>query len=115
MTRFLTSQALGALILAASAIAQPAAAQRADQPVSATVSHADLDIGHSAGATALLHRLQAAADKSCGGMPDVRLIAQVAAFDRCRREAFRRAVAEANSPMLNAAIGRGSAAELAHR
>jgi UrcA family protein len=117
MTRSMTAQALAALILAGSAIAIPAAAQPGDQPISITVSYADLEIGHPAGANVLLQRLQAAAVEACGGLPDVRLLAQVAAFERCRREALSRAVAQINSPMLNAAATRPgtAAAEFAKR
>ena len=115
MTRFMTA-ALATSILAASAIAIPAAAQPADQTVSIRVSYADLDIGHSAGAKVLLHRLQAAAVQACGGMPDVRVLAQVAAFDRCRREAVGRAVAQIDSPTLDAAANRrGRDADFASR
>ena len=116
MTRSTTAQALGALVLAASALGGHATAQSIDQAASVTVSYADLDIDRSAGATVLLHRLEAAAVKACGGMPDVRLLAQVAAFERCRRESVSRAVAQINSPMLNAAATRrGSPAEFADR
>lgn len=116
MTRSTTAQALSALVLAASVLGGHAAAQPIDQPISVTVSYADLDIGHPAGATVLLHRLETAAVQACGGMPDVRLLAQVAAFDRCRRESVSRAVAQVNSPILNAAASsRGSPTEFATR
>lgn len=116
MTRSTIAQALSALVLAASAVGHPAVAQPADPPVGVTVSYADLDISRPAGATALLSRLQAAAVQACGGAPDVRLLAQGAAFDRCRREAVTRAIAQVDSPTLNEmASRRPSGAQMANR
>jgi UrcA family protein len=102
MTQLTAARTLSALILTASAMAAPAYARPADDPVSITVSYADLDIGHPAGAAILLRRVQAAAAQACGGAPDIRLLAETAAFERCRREAVNRAVAEVNSPLLTA-------------
>jgi UrcA family protein len=115
MTSLTTARALSALIVAASAVALPAAAQSVDEPVSVTVSYADLDIGHQAGAATLLHRLQTAAVQACGGAPDIRVLGEVAAFDKCRRAAVSRAVAEVHSPMLTALARTGHAIQVAGR
>ncbi|HEV2363316.1 MAG TPA: UrcA family protein [Caulobacteraceae bacterium] len=120
MTRSSSVLAIGALLLAASSIAVPAAAQPADQaweqPTRITVSYADLDISRPAGAAVLLRRVRSAAVRACGGMPDARVLDQFAAFEHCRREAVSRAVAQVNSPVLNALMTkRRSASEFASR
>ena len=115
MSPFNTARVVGAFFLAASAVALPAAAQSVDEPVSVAVSFADLDIGHTAGANILLHRLQAAAVKACGGLPDIRVLGEMAAFDKCRREAVGRAVATINSPLLTAMAQKGHAIQIARR
>jgi UrcA family protein len=115
MSPFNAARVLGALCLAASAVAHPAAAQSVDEPISVTVTYADLDISHQAGAAALLQRLQAASVKACGGAPDVRVLGQVAAFDKCRREAVSRAVDQIHAPLLTALAQKGHPVQVAHR
>jgi UrcA family protein len=83
--------------------------------VSITVSFADLDIGHQPGAAALLRRLQTAAEQACGGRPDIRVLGEVAAFDKCRRAAVSRAVAQVNSPRLTALARTAHAIQVAGR
>ena len=107
MTHSIITGALSAFVLAASAVtAAPASAASLDEPVTITVSYRDLDISHPAGATVLLHRLEAAATKTCGGKPDVRVLEEVAAFDKCRDAAINRAVAAIDAPLLTAAANR---------
>ena len=113
MSPFNTVRALGALVIAASAVALPAAAQSVQEPVSVSVSFADLDIGRPAGATILLHRLQAAAVKACGGTPDVRVLGETAAFDKCRRAAVSHAVDQVHSPLLTAMAQKSHAIQVA--
>jgi UrcA family protein len=116
MTYPTLTRAIGALALAASVIAGPAVAQSMDEPVNIKVSYGDLDIGHPAGAAVLLHRLDAAARKACGGAPDIRVLADVAAFDKCRGSALDRVVAEIHSPALTAVATKlGATVRLAHR
>lgn len=116
MTHSTLTRAISSLVLAVSAIAGPAVAQTSDEPVRITVSYGDLDIVHTAGATVLLHRLEAAARTACGGVPDIRVLADVAAFDQCRSSALDRAVAEAHSPALTAvATKSGATVRLARR
>src|SRR5262249_8033915 len=110
------TRALSALFLAASAIATPAVAASLEEPVNITGSYPDLDISHPAGAAVLLHRIEAAATKACGGQPDVRVLAEVSHFDKCRSAALSKAVAEINSPMLTAAAnGSGAVVRVAGR
>jgi UrcA family protein len=94
---------LAFLSLAGSVIAAPAVAQSVDERVSINVSYADLDIRHASGAAVLLHRLDAAAVRACGGEPDLRVLAAVAAFEKCRTTALNQAVAQVNAPALTAA------------
>ena len=116
MTYPTLTQALSALVLAASAISSPVAAASMEDPLDVTVSYRDLDIGHPAGATVLLHRLEAAATKACGGRPDVRVLEEVANFDKCRSAALNHAVAQINAPLLTAAATRsGAVIRVAHR
>ena len=116
MTYPTLTQALSALVLAASAISTPAAAASMEDPPNITVSYRDLDISHPQGAAVLLHRLEAAATKACGGRPDVRVLEEVATFDKCRSAALDRAVAQIDAPMLTAAASRsGVVIRVAHR
>jgi UrcA family protein len=115
MSPFTTARILGVLSLAASAVSLPAAAQSVDEPVSITVSYADLDISHAAGAAVLLRRLQSAAVKACGGAPDIRVLGEEAAFEKCRVAAVTRAVAQVNSPQLTAQAKTAHAIQVAGR
>lgn len=97
---------LAALALSASAAVAPSLAQSVGEHIRVTVSYADLDIGHAPGAQILLRRLDAAAVKACGGAPDIRLLTERAAFDKCRRMALDEAVVQVNAPALTAAAAR---------
>ena len=70
----------------------PAAAE----PVSVSVSYADLDLAAPAGATVLKHRIKAAADKVCG-RPHMRDLKAMAAWEDCRTAAQAEAVARLSS------------------
>ena len=108
------AKALAALVVATS-IAAPAFAQSVDEPISVTVSYGDLDLSHAAGAQALLHRLEYAADKACGGAPDIRVLAQRAIYDKCRTTAVEKAVDQVKSPILTALAQKGPVIRIAHR
>jgi UrcA family protein len=117
MTCLNITRVVSALMLAASTLAAPAtAAPLIDEPINITVSYRDLDIGHPAGAQVLLRRLEAAARKACGGTPDIRVLAEVAEFDKCRSAALDHAVAGINAPLLTAAATKsGAVVRVAHR
>ena len=85
-----------------------ALAQTQDEAPNIEVRFADLDIGHAAGAKVLLGRIEAAAASVCGGNPDPRLLDQRVFFERCRKMAMVRAIAQVNSPMLAAMAGQAS-------
>jgi UrcA family protein len=102
MSKLFNIKALGLVVASAVAVAAPASAQSALQPVGIQVRYADLDIGHVAGAQILLHRIQVAAANACGGAPDLRELQQRADFDHCRNAAVGAAIARVGSPMLAA-------------
>jgi UrcA family protein len=77
------------------------AAQTADEPASITVTFRDLDLTRQADASVLYERIRAASSRVCGGQPDIRVLAQLAAFDRCRATAVRQALVEINMPALS--------------
>jgi UrcA family protein len=101
--------ALGLFTGAVLAAAAPAGAQTTEDPISVSVSYADLDIGHAAGAEVLLQRIKSAAVRACGGAPHKRALRQRAAFDDCRVTAISQAVAEVNSPALTELASSGVA------
>ncbi|HUO11709.1 MAG TPA: UrcA family protein [Caulobacteraceae bacterium] len=97
---FLRKLAIAAV--AVSAIGTMALSQPVDEPIRVMVTYSDLDIGHAPGAAILLSRLDAAAKKACGGEPDIRVLAERAAFEKCRTSALSQAVAQVNAPILSA-------------
>jgi UrcA family protein len=69
------------------------------------VSYADLDIRDTAGAHRLMQRIARAAASVCGGGPDSRLYDDKLRFDRCRADAYGRAMMQ-----IDAATGSAAAA-----
>ena len=110
-----TARLAAAIVLTASAVAAPAMAQSASEPIGVTVSYRDLDLNHAAGAAVLLRRLQAAAEQACGGAPDPRVLGQRPAFEQCRNDAVSHAVAKLNAPLLTAAAQSGAVTRVALR
>jgi UrcA family protein len=98
----LTIAAAAALMIAAAA-----AAQTSEAPISVSVHYADLNISQAAGARTLLQRIQSASIPACGGAPDIRLLAERAAFEQCRKAAIGQAVARVDSPRLTALASHG--------
>ena len=98
--------ATSACLLSASASAQPSSVKEVIvrpaggdvQVQSETVTYADLDLGHQAGARALLARINGAAKRVCGPAPDVR--ETNSPYSRCVGSAVDRAVAEVNRPTV---------------
>ena len=107
MTKFPTVRALRLTltIAAALAAAAPALAQTDEAPIIVTVSYADLDISHAAGAKIMNKRIEAASVRSCGGAPDDRLLRERAAFDKCHNRAFNEAVIKFNALRVSAIAG----------
>jgi UrcA family protein len=117
MTKFFNARTLGITFAAAALLlSNPASAQTSTAPISVTVSYGDLDLGHAAGAQALLQRIERAADQACGWAPDLRLLAERAAFEQCRKTAITTTVARIDAPMLTALAGsRGQPERVAGR
>jgi UrcA family protein len=65
-----------------------------------TVSYADLDITHAAGAQILLQRINMAANSVCGGRPDVRDLKMQGYYGACFSEAMNGAIAAVQSPLV---------------
>lgn len=110
-----TARVVATMVLTASAVAAPAMAQSAGEPIGITVRYSDLDLGHAAGAAVLMRRLRTAAELACGGAPDLRELGQMAAFERCRDDAVNQAVAKVNAPLLTAAARSGAITRIALR
>jgi UrcA family protein len=112
MTRFLTSVSLALCAaggLGAVAVAHPA--DSASEVVSRTVPVSDLDLHTQAGAKIAAQRIWVAAAYVCGG--DTWPLA----FDyfACRADAIDRAAASLNAPLVSAALGRKTPANLVSR
>ncbi len=67
---------------------------------SQTVSYADLDLGHEAGARALLMRINGAAKLVCS--PEPQNLRDTQPYQACTRQAVDRAVADVNNPAVSA-------------
>lgn len=69
-------------------------------PASIAVRSDDLDFSHAPDAQVMLDRIEAAAEKACGGTPDYRQHSQLEVFDLCRRATIKQAVGRVDKPML---------------
>jgi UrcA family protein len=64
------------------------------------VNFADLDLNSSMGASTLYRRIEAAAERVCGGAPNGRELSIAARFSSCKEQAIARAVNVVNSSFL---------------
>jgi UrcA family protein len=83
------------------------AATSADPP-QRTVSYADLNLSHPAGAATLYSRIKSAARAVCEPQLGIELITNTF-YKRCVEDAIGRAVADVNAPVLAALYRPGSA------
>ena len=92
------------LAIASFAVAAPAFAQSdsTGDIQSAKIFYSPASLSTKEGATVMWSRIQHTAVTVCGGQPDVRLLDQRAAFDKCRRETIARAVGALDAPMVTA-------------
>ncbi len=105
--------AASACLLGASARAEPTSVKEVVvrpsggevRTQSETVSYADLDLGHDAGARALLARISSAAKRVCGPAPETH--ESPAPFKKCVDRAVEHAVSEVDRPTVNALHGGG--------
>lgn len=97
-TIFTAALAIGSLVLAPAAMAEPDTLR----PVSAAVSYADLDLSTESGADAVLQRIKVAARDMCGGKPIHSPLFPRAAthFDMCVSDAVDSAVAGLDAPVV---------------
>ena len=91
--RYATACLLSIVLAAGVAQAAPGVPQ-------VTVSYADLDITHAAGAKVLLERLTIASHTVCGEQPDARDLTSWQAYRSCARDALSRAVASVHEPLV---------------
>lgn len=94
-----------ALIAAAAAAFVPAAAHAtpdSESTVVVRVRYVDLDARTHAGSQALMQRIAKAAAEVCGGVPDSAMHDDRVRFDRCRDEAYGRAVKQLSPTIINA-------------
>ncbi len=93
---------LKSVIIATFALAAASAAQaQSTQVPTVKISVAGIDAQSSSGARIVLHRIQAAAGKVCGGEPG-RDLDRRASYDPCVQEVTTRTVAGMNNPRLSA-------------
>jgi UrcA family protein len=105
---------LASLVLLASASAVHA--QAYDAAPTVDVKYADININTTAGAEALVVRLDRAARVACDGSNlDMRDLGRVQAFNTCRQAAMSDAVAKVNSPLVYAASQVTQQGQLAQR
>jgi len=117
MSRLIRS-ALASLIFAsiASIAAAPAAlAEPGRMTVSVSVAYADLNLANPRGAQTMLHRLEAASDKACGGRPAPRFHKQWQQYRACTNEALSKAVAEIDAPLVTALFSKDGGMNIAAR
>jgi UrcA family protein len=76
-----------------------------DSQVQVSVYYGDLDLSHQAGAQELIGRLEVAASKVCGGMPDIRDLTRFQMYRACTKHALDKAVASVGQPIVSALYG----------
>lgn len=66
------------------------------------VFYGDLNLDHPAGAEKMMHRINRAAVRACGGTPDSRDLRERHAFRQCVTTATANAVRQLNAPLVTA-------------
>lgn len=69
------------------------------------VHYSDLNLSSQDGAQALITRLNRAADKVCGGMPDRHQPYRISLYHACTQQAVETAVTNVDSPVVSAMYG----------
>jgi UrcA family protein len=87
-------------LLAAASVATAAAAQ--EPAPSVRVPYGDLDLTAAPGARVMFERIKNAADRACGGVPDIRDLERRTSFGHCTRGAVARAVTQLHTPLVTA-------------
>jgi UrcA family protein len=90
----------------AAALAAPAFAQpMAPDAVRVTVDYSDLDLNRTAGADAVIRRIEAAALSLCGTAPKPRELRAKARHRACMTAAITGAIRELDAPLVTARFG----------
>jgi UrcA family protein len=101
-------------VLIAGAVSPALAAPSPGEPRTVVrVPYGDLDLAAAPGARVMLARIKAAADRACGGAPDIRELARQPGYDRCVRDASTLAVRDLHAPLVTAAFDPPHALEFA--
>ncbi len=66
------------------------------------VFYGDLNLSNPAGAEVILNRINFAATRVCGGLPDIRELRERTQFKACVRVATEEAISEVNAPLVSA-------------
>ena len=113
--KIVTLISVGMTAIAALTIAQTASAEaRPDvQVMQRTVKFGDLNLDSEQGATALLHRIRIASRYVCGGYTSNAAYANTRNFRACVRDAQSRAIAQVNSPAVQAVASESSGVRMA--
>jgi UrcA family protein len=106
----MSTKPIAILLIAAAAIATPAAAKNTQGEIATSerVGFSDLDLDTDRGSLRLVHRLTRAADDACGGDPRMKFgeehMADEAypAYKNCRDAALDRALGQLNRPRVTA-------------
>jgi UrcA family protein len=77
-----------------------AAAPAVDTPLQVLVKFADLDLATDVGATVLLRRIEAAAEKICGDPRGLLPLDRLARVQQCNTQSIARAVADVGAPRV---------------
>jgi UrcA family protein len=94
--------AVSALVLMSAASAAAASPASAEPKIAVRVAYGDLDLQAAPGARVMLGRIMSAADRACGGAPDIRELARKAPYDRCVHDAATAAVRQLDAPFVTA-------------
>src|SRR5215469_8495494 len=103
LTRQVFAVCAAALAIAGGARAQTVHETDTDTMRQVKVEYADLDIGHSQGAQALVERIKQASQLACGEAPELANLEQRAAYRSCVVSTEDKAVASVDAPLVTAA------------
>jgi UrcA family protein len=98
--------AIASIVLAAPAFAQ---SDSTGDILNARIAYSPASLSTTEGAAAMWAKIQHASVTVCHGQPDVRVLAEVGAFNKCRRETIARAVGALNAPLVTAMANRETA------
>lgn len=107
MTKLFNTRAFAGALAAALTLSAGAALADSAAPDIA-VRYDDLNLSRPDGAAALFERINAAAQRACGGAPYLADLAAMESFRACHAAAVRQTVAKVNAPLLSALLDQAS-------